>query len=35
VKLRPLFEETLALFEREINPLANRRPAAGFGRKVA
>lgn len=35
-KLRPLFDETLALFEREINPLANRRPAAGgFGRKVA
>ena len=35
VKLRPLFEETLGLFEREINPLVNRRPAAGFGRKVA
>jgi HPt (histidine-containing phosphotransfer) domain-containing protein len=34
VKLRPLFEETLARFEREANPLANRRPAV-FGRKVA
>jgi HPt (histidine-containing phosphotransfer) domain-containing protein len=35
VKLRPLFTETLALFEREVNPLVNRRPVAGFGRKVA
>ncbi len=35
VKLRPLFEETLALFERETNPLVNRRPTMGFGRKVA
>lgn len=35
VKLRPLLDETLALFEREINPLVSRRPAAGFGRKVA
>lgn len=33
VKLRPLFEQTLALFERETNPLAARRPA--FGRKAA
>jgi len=31
VKLRPLFEQTLALFERETNPLVDRRPA--FGRK--
>jgi HPt (histidine-containing phosphotransfer) domain-containing protein len=31
VKLRPLFTETLALFETEINPLVERR---GFGKKV-
>ncbi len=31
VKLRPLFEQTLAILEREANPLADRRP--GFGRK--
>ncbi len=30
VKLRPLFEETLAAFEAETNPLVERR---GFGRK--
>lgn len=35
VKLRPLFQETMALFERELSPLVNRRPVAGFGRKVA
>jgi HPt (histidine-containing phosphotransfer) domain-containing protein len=35
VKLRPLFDETLALFERETNPLVNRRPVASFGRKAA
>lgn len=35
VKLRPLFEETLRLFDRETNPLVARPPAAGFGRKVA
>jgi HPt (histidine-containing phosphotransfer) domain-containing protein len=35
VKLRPLFQETLALLEREANPLAQRRPmAGGFGRKA-
>lgn len=33
VKLRPLFEETLVLFDREINPLVARRPVA-FGRKA-
>jgi histidine phosphotransfer protein HptB len=33
VKLRPLFEQTLALFDRETNPLMDRRPA--FGRKTA
>jgi len=32
VKLRPLFEQTMALFDRETNPLVDRRPA--FGRKV-
>lgn len=31
VRLRPLFEETLALLERESNPLVERRPA--FGRR--
>ncbi|QKR98560.1 Hpt domain-containing protein [Sphingomonas sp. CL5.1] len=34
VKLRPLFEQTLALLERETNPLAERRPVA-FGRRPA
>ena len=29
VRLRPLFESTLALFERETNPLVERRPAFG------
>lgn len=33
VKLRPLFDDTLKLLERETNPLAERRPAAGFGRR--
>jgi HPt (histidine-containing phosphotransfer) domain-containing protein len=33
VELRPLFDATLALFDREVNPLADRRPA--FGRKPA
>ena len=32
VKLRPLFEATLTLLEREANPLVERRPA--FGRRV-
>ena len=31
VKLRPLFGETLAAFDRETNPLVERR---GFGKKV-
>jgi HPt (histidine-containing phosphotransfer) domain-containing protein len=31
VRLRPLFQETLELLEREANPLVERR-AAGFGR---
>lgn len=34
VALRPLFNATLALLEREANPLAARRPAGGFGRRV-
>ncbi|WP_254602985.1 Hpt domain-containing protein [Sphingomonas bacterium] len=34
VKLRPLFEETLTLLEREASPLVERRPVAGgFGRR--
>lgn len=33
VKLRPLFDATLALLEREANPLVERRPA--FGRRPA
>jgi HPt (histidine-containing phosphotransfer) domain-containing protein len=32
VKLRPLFQSTLALLERESNPLVARRP--GFGRRA-
>ncbi len=32
VRLKPLFEQTLAMFDREINPLVDRRPA--FGRKT-
>lgn len=34
VKLRPLFETTMQLFDRETNPLMERRPAAGFGRRA-
>lgn len=39
VQLRPIFEQTLDLFEREINPLVERRSAFGrrpqsFGRAV-
>lgn len=32
VKLRPLFEATLAAFEKECNPLVERKP--GFGRRI-
>lgn len=35
VRLRPLFNETLQLLEREANPLAERRPTASFGRRPA
>lgn len=31
VRLRPMFQQTLALLERETNPLVERRPA--FGRR--
>ena len=34
-QLRPLFEQTLALLEREANPLVERRPVAGFGRRTS
>ena len=34
VALRPLFERTLELLERDANPLAQRRPAQGFGRRA-
>ncbi len=33
VSLRPLFDETLTLLQREANPLVARRPA-GFGRRA-
>lgn len=34
-RLRPLFEQTLQLLEREANPLIERRPVGGgFGRKA-
>ncbi|MES2096324.1 MAG: Hpt domain-containing protein [Pseudomonadota bacterium] len=33
VKLRPIFEATLVMLEREANPLVERRPAA-FGRRM-
>jgi HPt (histidine-containing phosphotransfer) domain-containing protein len=34
-RLRPLFEDTLALLERESNPLVMRKPqGGGFGRRV-
>ena len=36
VKLRPLFEQTLSLLEREANPLVARKPqVGGFGKRVA
>ncbi|HCB76198.1 Hpt domain-containing protein [Sphingomonas yantingensis] len=35
VQLRPLFEKTLTLLEREANPLVMRKPGGGFGRRVA
>lgn len=39
VKLKPLFQATLSVLEREANPLAERRPlqpaVGGFGRRAA
>ena len=35
VKLRPLFEATLTLLEREANPLVERRATGAFGRRPA
>ncbi|HXH16267.1 MAG TPA: Hpt domain-containing protein [Sphingomonas sp.] len=34
VELRPLFEKTLTLLEREANPLVARKSVAGFGRRA-
>lgn len=34
VGLRPLFEATLAMLEREANPLVARKPTQGFGRRA-
>ena len=34
VQLSPLFDQTLALLEREANPLVARRPGTGFGRRT-
>jgi len=34
VQLGPLFDETLALLDREANPLVARRPGVGFGRRA-
>ena len=34
-RLRPLFDQTLTLLEREANPLVTRRPMGGFGRRSA
>ncbi|UZK66137.1 Hpt domain-containing protein [Sphingomonas sp. M1-B02] len=34
VQLRPLFESTLEMLEREANPLVARRPAQQFGRRA-
>jgi histidine phosphotransfer protein HptB len=35
VKLRPLFEQTMESFDRETNPLMQRRPGGpGFGRRA-
>ena len=34
VRLRPMFDQTLAQIDREASPLMERRPAGGFGRKA-
>ena len=33
-KLRSVFERTLALLDREANPIVMRKPQGGFGRRV-
>jgi HPt (histidine-containing phosphotransfer) domain-containing protein len=35
VELRKLFNETVELFEKATNPLVQRAPPTGFGRKVS
>lgn len=35
VKLRQLWNRTIELFDKAVNPLQSRGPAGGFGRKVA
>jgi len=35
VQLRKLFNETVELFDKATNPLVQRTPPAGFGRKVS
>jgi HPt (histidine-containing phosphotransfer) domain-containing protein len=35
VQLRQLFNETVELFEKATNPLVQRAPPTGFGRKVS
>jgi hypothetical protein len=36
VELRPLFDATLRLFDREVNPIVERRSGpGGFGRKAS
>jgi len=35
MSLRPMFHETIALFDRETAPpIAVKRPATGFGRRL-
>ena len=35
VQLRKLFDQTVELFEKATNPLVQRTPTGGFGRKVS
>ena len=35
VQLRKLFDESIDLFDKATNPLAQRTPTGGFGRKVS
>jgi hypothetical protein len=34
VQLRKLFDESITLFDQATNPLVQRTPTGGFGRKV-